>query len=133
MRLADTGADGFVPAATIGDDYYRHQEDEHALIGDRTGDGYRLGDAVRVRLIEAIPSAGALRFEMLSPGTRLGSAAGRGRGRRGLVTARRHAAALTASVRPRAAPQDKRAEPEWILDARGRAEGRCARGDTGWT
>ena len=70
VRLADTGADGFVPAATIGDDYYRHHEDTHAMIGDRTGEAYRLGDQVRVRLIEAIPTAGALRFEMLSPGKR---------------------------------------------------------------
>ena len=38
VRLKDTGADGFVPAATIGNDYYRHHEDAHALIGDRTGD-----------------------------------------------------------------------------------------------
>ena len=38
VRLRDTGADGFVPAATIGDDYYRHDEDAHALIGDRTGE-----------------------------------------------------------------------------------------------
>jgi ribonuclease R len=68
VRLDDTGADGFVPAATL-NDYYRHDEAAHALIGDRTGDVYRLGDAVRVRLVEAVPSAGALRFEMLSPGT----------------------------------------------------------------
>ena len=53
-----------------GDDYYRHHEDTHAMIGDRTGEAYRLGDQVRVRLIEAIPTAGALRFEMLSPGKR---------------------------------------------------------------
>jgi ribonuclease R len=70
VRLSDTGADGFVPAATIGDDYYRHHEDQHAMIGDRTGEAYRLGDEVRVRLVEAIPMAGALRFEMLSPGKR---------------------------------------------------------------
>ena len=70
VRLRDTGADGFVPAATIGNDYYRHHEDAHALIGDRTGEGFRLGDDVTVRLVEAIPSAGALRFEMLSPGKR---------------------------------------------------------------
>ncbi|HEX5959424.1 MAG TPA: ribonuclease R, partial [Hyphomicrobiaceae bacterium] len=67
VRLAETGADGFVPAATL-NDYYRYHEDQHALIGDRTGDAYRLGDTVRVRLVEAVPSAGALRFEMLSPG-----------------------------------------------------------------
>ena len=68
VRLDETGADGFVPAATL-NDYYRHDETAHALVGDRTGDVYRLGDTVRVRLVEAVPSAGALRFEMLSPGT----------------------------------------------------------------
>lgn len=67
VRLNDIGADGFVPAATL-NDYYRHDEAAHALVGDRTGDAYRLGDEVRVRLVEAIPSAGALRFEMLSSG-----------------------------------------------------------------
>jgi ribonuclease R len=76
VRLRDTGADGFVPAATIGNDYWRHHEDSHALIGDRTGEAYRLGDSVRVKLIEAIPSAGALRFEMLSDGKREGGGAG---------------------------------------------------------
>jgi ribonuclease R len=68
VRLDDTGADGFVPVATL-DDYYRHDESAHALVGDRAGYVYRLGDTVRVRLVEAVPSAGALRFEMLSPGT----------------------------------------------------------------
>src|SRR5262245_16770523 len=89
VRLAETGADGFVPAASIGQDYYRHQESLYALIGDRSGAGYRLGDAVRVRLIEAVPSAGALRFEMLSPGRRLGGE-GKGRRRRPSLRAGRH-------------------------------------------
>ena len=75
VRLHETGADGFVPAATL-NDYYRHDEAAHALIGDRTGDVYRLGDEVSVRLVEAIPSAGALRFEMLSPGAPGGSGLG---------------------------------------------------------
>jgi ribonuclease R len=77
VRLKDTGADGFVPAATIGGDYWRHHEDLHALIGDRSGEAYRLGDDVSVRLVEAIPTAGALRFEMLSEGRPLSGAAGR--------------------------------------------------------
>ena len=63
-----------MPAATIGDDYFRHDEAARALIGDRTGETYRLGDDVRVRLVEAIPMAGALRFEMLSDGKRDGGA-----------------------------------------------------------
>jgi ribonuclease R len=77
VRLRETGADGFVPAATIGNDYYRHHEAAHALVGDRTGESYRLGDEVRVRLVEAIPTAGALRFEMLSDGKRDAGGAGR--------------------------------------------------------
>jgi ribonuclease R len=81
VRLHETGADGFVPAATL-NDYYRHDETLHALIGDRTGDIYRLGDEVNVRLVEAIPSAGALRFEMLSPGAPGGSGPGAGTGGR---------------------------------------------------
>jgi ribonuclease R len=67
VRLSPTGADGFVPAASLGEGY-AHQERAHALIGKRSGIAYRLGDEVRVRLIEAIPSAGALRLEMLSSG-----------------------------------------------------------------
>ena len=58
VKLADTGADGFVPARTIGDDYFRYHEARHALIGDHTGEAYRLGDTVSVKLVEAAPVAG---------------------------------------------------------------------------
>ncbi len=68
VKLNDTGADGFVPAATLGRDFYRHVENAHALVGERTGESFRLGDKVDVRLVEANPAAGALRFEMLSDG-----------------------------------------------------------------
>jgi len=68
IKLDETGADGFVPAGTLGNDYYRYQEAEHALVGQATGEAHRLGDKVRVRLIEAVPVVGALRFELLSEG-----------------------------------------------------------------
>lgn len=89
VRLADTGADGFVPAATLGDDYFHYVEEAHAMIGQRTGLGYSLGDTVEVKLVEAIPTAGALRFEMVSEGQKQtgrklpkGLKAPRGRNRR---------------------------------------------------
>lgn len=66
VRLDETGADGFIPAATLGDDYFRHDPARHALIGSRTGQVHRLGDIVTVRLVEAAPLAGALRFELVS-------------------------------------------------------------------
>ena len=68
VRLLETGADGFIPASTIGQDYYRHVEEMQAMVGDRTGETFRIGDTVKVRLLEAAPVAGALRFELLSRG-----------------------------------------------------------------
>src|SRR6185295_10216248 len=68
VKLGETGADGFIPARTVGDDYFRYHEARHALIGDRSGETYRLGDRVAVKLVEAAPVAGALRFELLSEG-----------------------------------------------------------------
>jgi ribonuclease R len=73
VRLTETGADGFVPASSIGHEYFFHDEVRQALVGEDTGLAYRLGDPVEVRLVEAIPTAGALRFEMLSEGREIGA------------------------------------------------------------
>ncbi len=70
VKLRDTGADGFVPAASLGKDYYHYDESLHALVSGRSGEMHRLGDEVTVRLVEAAPFAGALRFELLSEGKR---------------------------------------------------------------
>jgi ribonuclease R len=94
VRLRETGADGFIPASTLGGgEFWRHVEEAHALIGDRSGRGFRLGDPVEVRLVEAIPMAGALRFEMLSEPAAMPGHAARGGGahRRGpRIGTRRH-------------------------------------------
>jgi ribonuclease R len=68
VKLDDTGADGFIPARTIGTEYFRFHEDRHALVGSASGESYRLGDRITVKLVEAVPLAGALRFELLSEG-----------------------------------------------------------------
>ena len=79
VRLAETGADGFVPAPAIGHEYFYHDEVHQALVGEDTGLAYRLGDPVEVRLVEAIPTAGALRFDMLSEGRKIATSGGRSR------------------------------------------------------
>ena len=81
VKLEHTGADGFIPAATLGGDYFAFDEGAHALIGQGTGESWRLGDTVSVKLVEAAPVAGALRFEMLSEGRII---KGRGAGKRGM-------------------------------------------------
>ncbi|MHC5307400.1 ribonuclease R [Bartonella sp. LJL80] len=67
IALDRLGADGFIPISTLASDYYHFDEARHALNGERSRKWYQLGDNVEVRLVEAQPIAGALRFEMLSP------------------------------------------------------------------
>ncbi|WP_423068056.1 ribonuclease R [Devosia sp. CN2-171] len=92
VRLKDTGADGFIPASTLGADYYRYVEEMQAMVGDQTGETFRIGDDVEVRLLEAAPVAGALRFELLSEGSRGVPSSGK-RGRKGPSTPRGKAGA----------------------------------------
>jgi ribonuclease R len=66
VQLPLFGADGFIPVSSLEDDYYLHDESAHALVGQRTGKGYRLADRVEVRLVEVAPLAGSMRFEMLT-------------------------------------------------------------------
>ncbi|MBP1882626.1 ribonuclease R [Sinorhizobium mexicanum] len=74
VTLPAYGADGFIPISTLGRDYYIYDEAHQALSGEKSGLGYRLGDPVRVKLEEAVPLAGALRFEMLSEGRKMPTA-----------------------------------------------------------
>ena len=66
ITLDETGADGFIPARTLGDDYFMFDEKTKALTNAQTGGTYRFGRKVRVRLKEATPVTGGLIFEMLS-------------------------------------------------------------------
>ncbi len=68
VKLTDTGADGLIPIRTLGTEYFNYDEARHVLVGSRSGAMHRLGDVVDVRLVEAAPVAGALRFELLSEG-----------------------------------------------------------------
>src|SRR5204863_5583125 len=53
VKLDDTGADGFIPARTVGgNEYFAYREDRHALVGARSGESHRLGDPVTVRRSE---------------------------------------------------------------------------------
>ena len=105
IKLDDTGADGLVPIRTLGTEYFDYDETRHALIGQRSGAMHRLGDVVDVRLVEAQPVAGALRFELLTQADVLVSRHPRGAGPRRKSTAKRNtktkAKATQADARPR--------------------------------
>ncbi|GIX18371.1 MAG: ribonuclease R [Erythrobacter sp.] len=56
------GGDGLVPISTLGSEYFRHEEAAQALVGSESGTTYAVGDSLRLRLAEANPLTGALKF-----------------------------------------------------------------------
>jgi ribonuclease R len=58
------GGDGLVPVSTLGQDYFRYHEASQTLVGDDTGERFTLGQRLKLRLAEANPVAGSLRFEL---------------------------------------------------------------------
>lgn len=65
VTLGDTGADGLVPISRLPGDYYNHDHRRHALVGERSGRVFRLGDPVEVRLSEADGLSGSLVLDLM--------------------------------------------------------------------
>lgn len=63
--LEHSGADGFIPMSTMGYDYFVLDDKAKRLVGRNTGDTYRLGEEIKVRLVEADKFTGSLRFELM--------------------------------------------------------------------
>ena len=59
------GGDGLVPISTLGSEYFRHDEANHRLVGEHSGDQYVLGQKLQLRLAESNPASGSLRFELV--------------------------------------------------------------------
>ncbi len=58
------GGDGLVPAGELGNEYFRYDEASRALVGEDTDEAYRVGQRLKLRLAEANPVSGGLRFEL---------------------------------------------------------------------
>ncbi|WP_419809914.1 ribonuclease R family protein [Sphingomonas sp.] len=58
------GGDGLVPVRDLGPEYFRFDETTRTLTGEHSGDQFVLGQRLRLRLAEANPVSGALRFEL---------------------------------------------------------------------
>jgi ribonuclease R len=61
--IVGLGGDGLVPVSVLGDERFFHDEKAKALEGERSGDRYTLGMILRLKLAEANPLTGALKFE----------------------------------------------------------------------
>jgi ribonuclease R len=58
------GGDGLVPISTLGAEYFSFDPAHLTLTGEESGDQYRVGQQIDLRLAEANPITGALRFEL---------------------------------------------------------------------
>ena len=58
------GGDGLVPVSTLGAEYFTFDETLKTLKGADSGDIYHVGQTLPLRLVEANPISGALRFEL---------------------------------------------------------------------
>ncbi len=63
------GGDGLVPVSTLGAERFHYDEKSHVLAGEQTGTSYAQGDRLRLRLAEANPLTGALKFELEEGGS----------------------------------------------------------------
>ena len=59
------GGDGLMPVRDIGGEYFRFDEASRTLTGEQSGTVYASGQKLPLRLAEANPVSGALRFEMV--------------------------------------------------------------------
>src|SRR6476659_678710 len=62
--VEDLGGDGLLFAKDLGREYFRYDEAARQLVGDETGETYRMGQRLTLRLAEANPVSGSLRFEL---------------------------------------------------------------------
>jgi ribonuclease R len=63
-QVIGLGGDGLVPVSTLGDERFVYDEDRRILEGIETGTRYQSGMRLDLRLAEANPITGALRFEL---------------------------------------------------------------------
>jgi ribonuclease R len=65
------GGDGLVPVSTLGDERFAYDEKAQVLEGESTGTTFAMGQILRLRLAEANPLTGALKFELEEGGGRI--------------------------------------------------------------
>ena len=64
----ENGVEGLVHVSTMVNDYYSYVEEQYAMVGERTGTRYRLGDAVTVIITRADVQARTLDFVLKDNG-----------------------------------------------------------------
>ncbi|MEO1045015.1 MAG: ribonuclease R [Pseudomonadota bacterium] len=67
VTIVDFGGDGLVPVSTLGRERFTHDEAAQSLTGEISDTRYAVGQRLKMRLVEANPVSGAMKFEPEKP------------------------------------------------------------------
>ena len=66
VRLNDNGAEGLIPIGTLPGNWYNVDKSGLKMTEERTGTYFYLGETVDVKLVEALPITGSLKFAIVA-------------------------------------------------------------------
>ncbi|MHB8110114.1 MAG: ribonuclease R [Syntrophorhabdaceae bacterium] len=64
VELTDIFVEGLVLISSLTDDYYHFEEEKYRITGSRTRKTYRIGDAIRIKVMSADTTSNRLHFEI---------------------------------------------------------------------
>ena len=67
VALDSVYVEGLVHVSELGEDYFQYDSLKHQMLGERSGQRFRLGDRVRVRLVRADLESGRIDFVLAPP------------------------------------------------------------------
>ena len=69
VALDSVYVEGLVHVSELGQDYFQFDNVKHQMLGERTGERFRLGDRVRVRLVRADLESNKIDFVLVREGS----------------------------------------------------------------
>ena len=66
VALDDVFVEGLVHISDLGSDYFHYDDAHHSLLGERTGERYRLSDRIRVQLVRVNMEASKIDFRLVA-------------------------------------------------------------------
>src|SRR5664279_1264633 len=67
VALDSVYVEGLVHVSELGEDYFQYDNVKHQMLGERSGQRYRLGDRLQVKLVRADLETGRIDFVLAEP------------------------------------------------------------------
>ena len=64
-RQIENGISGLIHISTLGNEYFIHDERNNLLIGEKTGTKFKIGTALKVKLIKSLPNEKKIDFTIV--------------------------------------------------------------------